>query len=176
MWNDQAHDRYLIRGFAEEVQKWQERVNERQEAFQYSIRQYFDDADTCAGILPETYLNPDYKYRGTHPVVAITEYMENRRVRTIEEAIALYEGKERETVIRQTEEVEAVQRAIAREAAWEAGRARRNAEDLIRLQKEANQINKRRASAAEDMAASAKKSAEEAETIRRIHTGERGVR
>jgi len=175
-----SHNKYLNGVYAEEVQEWQERMNEKQKVLNRSMSQYLDDEVALAGILPAKYLDGGYEYDGAHPVVAITQYLEDGRADTIKEAINLYENEEREArrdntdnAHRATMQAEARATRIAQErAAYEQSQA--NAR-MARAQEDANRIAKRRASAAEEGAANARKSAEELETIRRIHTGERGV-
>jgi len=180
--------------FINKIKQWQKRINEKKEVMMNSAGQHLDDIEALTGILPEKYLVDDYNFYRKHPLVAIIQYIEDMRADTIKEAINLYEFDEREARRdnenadhRKRLEQHAENRAQAAERmADEQARsnakmlraqadANRAQEDTLRAQKDANRIAKRRASAAEDAAANAKKTADEAETIRRIHTGERGV-
>ena len=145
-------------------------------------------------VLPPRYKNVDYDFYSEHPIFAINDYLENGRADSIKEAINLYENEEREArrdyadnahraaMQAEAREARIAQERTARAAEREAMAAEARAvaasqanDRMIKAQEDANKIAKRRASAEEDAAANSKKSAEELETIRRIHTGERGV-
>jgi len=173
--NTSSYNAYLNGVFAQQVRQWQECVDMKHEIAMRSMRQHRDNLEACADILPRKYLEAE-KYYGKHPLLAITQYIEDMRADTIKEAINLYEEDEREA--RRDQEDAAHKRQVEGYAAQQAYAAQRMAdasEREARAQEDANKIAKRRASAAEDAAANSKKSAEELETIRRIHTGERGV-
>ena len=91
-----TYHNYLKVDFAKETQQWQDCLYEKQKTLDESMKIYCQHAALCSAILPPKYFAPNYEYYGKHPVVAITQYIEDLRADTIKEAINLYEADERE--------------------------------------------------------------------------------
>jgi len=87
---------YIGVDFARETQQWQDSLYEKHKALDASMKRYAENAILCNEILPAKYFVFNYEYYGKHPVVAITQYIEDLRADTIKEAINLYETDERE--------------------------------------------------------------------------------
>ena len=163
-----AYNKQLNEVFPQELRQWQWCMNQKQEALYQSEERYKDSQNTCAGILAPKYLDANYEYSGAHPVVAITQYIEDGRADTIKEALNLYEADEREA--RRDGANAAHRERVERYAFQQARAAERQAQEaerLVEAQKDANKIAKRRASAAEGAAKSA---SEAAETLKDIKT------
>ena len=158
---DATYRNYIGVDFAKETQQWQDCLYEKQKTLDDSMKRYCQHAALCSAILPSKYFAPNYEYYGKHPVVAITQYIEDLRADTIKEAINLYEADEREA--RRDHENNAHRRQMEQHAADQAQAARLEqayAAEAADAAKRAADAAKRSAAASERMASAEEKQEE----------------